>query len=92
MDEVLNDWKQLPVNESTGELLCFHKRFQDDPDVLISVVKTQEGFEVRSSAESRTSGPNDSIVGTFSTYEEAKMSAETERKDWDAYMRKFAPK
>ena len=50
------------------------------------IKKTDDGYLLVSIAESRTSGPNESIVGSYVSLEEAISAAERECEDWEAYL------
>ena len=59
------------------------KMFGDGPDVIVAIQRIGKEFNVMSSAESRTSGPNETIHGTVATLAEARELAGKERKHWD---------
>lgn len=65
---------------------AYHKLYDDGPDVIVAINRLAAGFEVRSSAESRTSGPADTIVGTFATIEDAREAVKKDCEEWDNYI------
>ena len=83
-------WDMLaPRND---EILRYHKYYPDGPDVIISIVSVGSNeFEVRSSAESRTSGPNDTVLGKYLNSEEAQTAAKKACEQWDEDMDNFDP-
>lgn len=82
------DWEMIAAGNE--ELLRYHKYYPDGPDVIISIVSMGNNeFEVRSSAESRTSGPNDNVIGKYLNQEEAQAAAKNACEQWDDDMESF---
>ncbi len=61
-----------------------HRKFPDGTDVIIYVVKRNDGeYETWSSAESRVSGPNEHLEGKSSSLEDAISLAHQEALGWN---------
>ncbi len=71
------------------EVLRIHKTYEDGTDVILSVRRRRDGFEVLSSAESRTSGPTDVSKGLFPSLEDARQVAVDSAANWDQHLAKF---
>lgn len=86
--ETFNPWQQLE-GEADREILRFHKRFPAEPDVIISIFKTAGNYEVRTSAEARTSEQCNTVDGNFPILGEAIKFAELQCKNWDDDIENF---
>ncbi|WP_038177713.1 hypothetical protein [Vibrio rhizosphaerae] len=75
----MNDWNEIE-NEKGYSL---QRTFSDGTDVIISIAKNGDAYEVWSSAESRTSGPNDHLDGKADTFDLAKEILLEEAKGWE---------
>lgn len=62
---------------------AIHRTYPDGTDVIISVKSNNGVYEVWSSAESRTSGPNDHLDSKASSLDEAIILAHEEANGWD---------
>jgi hypothetical protein len=78
------------VNEGTSEneIYYFQQDFPPDGiDVIVSIRRIENSYEVWSSAEHRVSGPNDTLVGTTQALAEALEIAATKCRDWEEFFR-----
>ena len=82
------EWERI---EAPDCVEAHHKMFGDGPDVLVRIRRTSNGYEVSCSAESRTAGPNDTIVGLSASLPEAQELSQQEQQRWDEDMSQSAP-
>lgn len=83
--EVPESW-DISRDQMPGEKYAFHKMFPHGEDITISIYEVQNGYEISTSAISRTSGPDDTVEGVTSTLVGAVRMAEAECKWWDEYL------
>jgi hypothetical protein len=76
---MLNDWCEIKTQYD----FAIHRRYSDGTDVIISIRAINGCYEVWSSAEHRTSGPNNHLDGGAESIESAKKLLWTEAKGWD---------
>lgn len=71
-------------NITENDKVFFVQRtFPDGTDVILSIICNEGIYEVWSSAESRTSGPNNSLDGTADSFEKAKKILLDEISGWE---------
>jgi len=75
------NWKEK--NDLAGAVDSKWKQFGDGLHVEVSVERSADGFVVRSVAESRTSGPNETMSVLFASLEQALEEAERLKRNWD---------
>ena len=68
---------------SDAELHEFRKTYPDGLDVIVLLKRNGSAIEVWSSAVHRTSGPNDVLLDTVDTVEEALERGIEDMKTWD---------
>lgn len=76
---MLEGWS---IVENQNEF-TIHRTYPDGTDVIISIKRTNNGYEVWSSAEHRSSGPNNHLDGTAETLESAEQMLWLEAEGWD---------
>ena len=82
-------WQRLEDSPEPDSIIRLHKNYASEPDVILSIQKRDEGFVVVSNAESRTSGPNISELGTFATIEIALDTMVNQALKWDEKIEKL---
>lgn len=73
----------MPKDDLGEALASTWKEFDGDLYVEVSIVRSPDGFVVRSLAESRTSGPNETLSAPFVSFEAAAKEAERLMAYWD---------
>ena len=77
---------QTSSQDDNQQFYKIQKTFDDGTDVILEINKYDGEYLLKSTAESRTSGPNDYLVGTYSSLDEVVQSVERECEDWDAHL------
>lgn len=80
LDSIDGEW--VLSGDEAGGNFSLQRTFPDGTDVVLYVEKTHDDYLIKSSAESRTSGPNEATIGTFSTLEKVKEVLLQECIDW----------
>lgn len=82
--KIICSWVISGDTEKQGYTI--QKTFDDGTDVILKILRSDTMYLVMSSAESRTSGPNESLIGTYATLEDAIQVVEGECEDWELHM------
>jgi hypothetical protein len=77
----MTEWQDTSWGDA---LVAVRRTYPDGTDVVLSIHRAHGEFEVRSSAESRTSGPVEVQHGRAATLDAAKRLLEAEKAAWDA--------
>lgn len=85
MINLSNDWSLMSGSESNLPLK-FHKNYPDGTDVIIFIKDEKNCYEVWSSAEHRTSGPNENLQSKCVDIKSAIDVAISEMAGWDKYL------
>ena len=72
-------WQQQTINGN----YAIQRTFPDSTDVIISIKRTNESYEVWSNSESRSSGPHLHLEGTTKYLNEAINQVNNEAYSWD---------
>ena len=74
-------WKKQSPKD--GELLRYQQQFPDGTDVILSLRRVDDGFELSDSAECRTSGPVATCHGRFASLADAEVALGELANDWE---------
>src|SRR5690349_13278198 len=77
------DWS-VSRNKNTPDDYSFMKSFPDGTYVEITVSKVGDSYQVKTTAESRTSGPTEAIQAGLASLDDALNLAYQECHDWDS--------
>ena len=81
-DPVFDGWIVSHFQDAQVEYE-FVKSFSDGTYVEIAIVKEGNDYQVKSSAESRTSGPAEAVLGKFEALQDALSLAHQTRREWN---------
>lgn len=88
IESLSKTWSANRGRDDPNELYFFQQNFPPDGiDVIISIHKISEAYEVWSSVEHRVSGPNDNLIGTAQSLEAVLKIAEIECYNWEKFFR-----
>lgn len=81
---IIENWKV--IEDDKQKTIFIQRTFSDGTDVILRVDKSDKGYVLTSSAESRTSGPNDTVIGVYPSFDQMINAIEKECEEWDAYL------
>jgi hypothetical protein len=76
-------------NRIPDEIYVFHKFFPSGEDVIVSINKRDDGYEIKSSAVSRTTEPSNTVHDVANTLSEAVKLAKTRCEWWDEFLSSY---
>jgi hypothetical protein len=82
-------WNEISCDEQ-GIVLKKHKQYPDGTDVTITIHEINQQYEIKSIAEHRCSGPNESSEGVFVLLPEAIKAIEEKCKSWDEWQARWS--
>jgi hypothetical protein len=76
----------MPLAGDARWVEALHCSYPDDPDVIVSIRRTDSGYEVRETSRSRQAAPKETVVGLRESLAAARELMIQTCRDWDSWV------